>query len=95
MIDATRRAGVNLHYTALGTDGFGRSDTRAQLRKFFEVDRNYIAHAAFEALYRWRTQTHRRRQSRERSRSNRPCVNLIELNEELIGIEPVVVRITN
>ena len=37
-------------YTVLGTDGFGRSDTRAQLRKFFEVDRNYIAHAAIHAL---------------------------------------------
>lgn len=40
------------HYTVLGTDGFGRSDTRAQLRKFFEVDRNYIAHAAIDALVR-------------------------------------------
>lgn len=40
------------HYTVLGTDGFGRSDTRAQLRKFFEVDRNYIAHAAIDALAR-------------------------------------------
>jgi pyruvate dehydrogenase E1 component len=40
------------HYTVLGTDGFGRSDTRAQLRKFFEVNRYYIAHAAIEALYR-------------------------------------------
>jgi pyruvate dehydrogenase E1 component len=43
---------AGVHYTVLGTDGFGRSDTRAQLRKFFEVDRNYIAHAAIEALYR-------------------------------------------
>ena len=41
-----------VHYTVLGTDGFGRSDTRAQLRKFFEVDRNYVAHAAIEALFR-------------------------------------------
>jgi pyruvate dehydrogenase E1 component len=38
------------HYTVLGTDGFGRSDTRAALRSFFEVDRNYIAHAAISAL---------------------------------------------
>ncbi|MFB3090382.1 MAG: pyruvate dehydrogenase (acetyl-transferring), homodimeric type, partial [Gammaproteobacteria bacterium] len=29
-------------YVVLGTDGFGRSDTRAKLRKFFEVDRFYI-----------------------------------------------------
>jgi pyruvate dehydrogenase E1 component len=41
-----------MRYSVLGTDGFGRSDTRAQLRKFFEVDRNYIAHAAIDALYR-------------------------------------------
>jgi pyruvate dehydrogenase E1 component len=34
----------------LGTDGFGRSDTRRQLRKFFEVDRRYIAVAALSAL---------------------------------------------
>ncbi|AVP98682.1 pyruvate dehydrogenase (acetyl-transferring), homodimeric type [Ahniella affigens] len=38
------------HYTVLGTDGFGRSDTRANLRRFFEVDRNYVAHAAVAAL---------------------------------------------
>jgi pyruvate dehydrogenase E1 component len=37
-------------YTVLGTDGFGRSDTRANLRRFFEVDRYYIAHAAIAAL---------------------------------------------
>jgi pyruvate dehydrogenase E1 component len=30
-------------YATLGTDGFGRSDTRAQLRRFFEVDRHHIA----------------------------------------------------
>jgi pyruvate dehydrogenase E1 component len=34
----------------LGTDGFGRSDTRKKLRKFFEVDRHYIAIAALKAL---------------------------------------------
>jgi len=38
------------HVAALGTDGFGRSDTREQLRKFFEVDRNYVAVAAMKAL---------------------------------------------
>ena len=37
-------------YTVLGTDGFGRSDTRANLRRHFEVDRYYIAHAAIAAL---------------------------------------------
>jgi len=34
----------------LGTDGFGRSDSRAALRKFFEVDRYSIAVAALKAL---------------------------------------------
>ena len=37
-------------YVVLGTDGFGRSDTRAALRRFFEVDRNHIAIAAIHAL---------------------------------------------
>ncbi len=37
-------------YVALGTDGFGRSDTRAALRDFFEVDAKHIAHAALAAL---------------------------------------------
>ncbi len=36
--------------TILGTDGFGRSDMRAALRKFFEVDRYYIAVAALKGL---------------------------------------------
>ena len=37
-------------YTVLGTDGYGRSDTRAHLRHFFEVDRYYIVTAALHAL---------------------------------------------
>ena len=37
---------------ALGTDGFGRSDTRAALRDFFEVDARFIALAALRALAR-------------------------------------------
>jgi len=37
-------------YTALGTDGFGRSDTRANLRRFFEVDRHSIVVAALHAV---------------------------------------------
>ncbi|WLD64213.1 MULTISPECIES: alpha-ketoglutarate dehydrogenase [Pseudomonas] len=37
-------------YTVLGTDGFGRSDTRAALRDFFEVDRHHIVLAALTAL---------------------------------------------
>jgi pyruvate dehydrogenase E1 component len=38
------------HYTVLGTDGFGRSDTRAKLREFFEVSRDYVVIAALKAL---------------------------------------------
>jgi pyruvate dehydrogenase E1 component len=37
-------------YSVLGTDGFGRSDTRRALRGFFEVDRRYVAVAALKAL---------------------------------------------
>ena len=37
-------------YAVLGTDGFGRSDSRAALRRFFEVDRHYITVAALKAL---------------------------------------------
>ncbi|MFL1490656.1 hypothetical protein ACI77E_03885 [Pseudomonas antarctica] len=37
-------------YTVLGTEGFGRSDTRAALRDFFEVDRHQIVRAALTAL---------------------------------------------
>jgi len=37
-------------FTALGTDGFGRSDTRAALREFFEVDRHQVVLAALTAL---------------------------------------------
>ncbi len=37
-------------FTVLGTDGFGRSDTRAALRRYFEVDRYHIVLAALDAL---------------------------------------------
>jgi pyruvate dehydrogenase E1 component len=37
-------------YAVLGTDGFGRSDSRAELRRFFEVDRHYVVIAALKAL---------------------------------------------
>ena len=39
-------------FTVLGTDGFGRSDSRANLRRFFEVDRYHVAVAALSALAR-------------------------------------------
>ena len=37
-------------FVALGTDGYGRSDSREALRSFFEVDRYYIVIAALKAL---------------------------------------------
>jgi pyruvate dehydrogenase E1 component len=44
------RAFVPRRYTVLGTDGYGRSDYRRHLRRFFEVDRHYVAVAALSAL---------------------------------------------
>jgi len=44
------RKWVPTNYTVLGTDGFGRSDTRAQLRKHFEVDRYNVVVAALKSL---------------------------------------------
>lgn len=41
---------VKQPYVTLGTDGYGRSDTRKQLRHFFEVDHRYIVVAALKAL---------------------------------------------
>jgi pyruvate dehydrogenase E1 component len=43
---------LSARYTVLGTDGFGRSDTRPALRRFFEVDRAHIVVAALCALAR-------------------------------------------
>ncbi len=44
------RAYVPRRYVTLGTDGYGRSDTRAALRRFFEVDRHFVALCALKAL---------------------------------------------
>jgi pyruvate dehydrogenase E1 component len=41
---------VDRRYRVLGTDGFGRSDYRRKLRRFFEVDRHYVAVAALKEL---------------------------------------------
>jgi len=41
---------VPRRYVVLGTDGYGRSDTREKLRRFFEVDRHYVTVAALKAL---------------------------------------------
>jgi pyruvate dehydrogenase E1 component len=44
------RPWIRTRYVTLGTDGFGRSDTRKALRKFFEVDRKNIVLASIKAL---------------------------------------------
>ncbi|MFL0810760.1 MAG: pyruvate dehydrogenase (acetyl-transferring), homodimeric type [Agarilytica sp.] len=44
------RAYIPNRFSVLGTDGFGRSDTRGKLREFFEVDRYFVALAALKAL---------------------------------------------
>ena len=41
---------IRKHCSILGTDGFGRSDTRENLRRFFEVDRFYVTVTALNAL---------------------------------------------
>src|SRR5204863_8282522 len=41
---------IKKSFTVLGTDGYGRSDTREELRHFFEVDRYYVAVAALYTL---------------------------------------------
>ena len=41
---------LSQHYVVLGTDGYGRSDMREPLRRFFEVNRYYVAVAALKAL---------------------------------------------
>ena len=43
---------VSAPYYCLGTDGFGRSDSRANLRRFYGIDSNHIAYYAVMALYR-------------------------------------------
>src|SRR5260221_11961486 len=37
-------------YAVLGTDGYGRGDSRAELRRFFEEDRNYVAPTPLKGL---------------------------------------------
>ncbi|WP_342146242.1 pyruvate dehydrogenase (acetyl-transferring), homodimeric type [Rickettsiella endosymbiont of Aleochara curtula] len=44
------RGFVKAPYVVLGTDGYGRSDTREQLRQFFEVNRHYVVIASLHAL---------------------------------------------
>jgi pyruvate dehydrogenase E1 component len=44
------RSQIPRRFSVLGTDGFGRSDYRVQLRRFFEVNRHYVVVAALKAL---------------------------------------------
>jgi pyruvate dehydrogenase E1 component len=44
------RSAIDSPFRVLGTDGFGRSDTREQLRAFFEVDRRFIQYSALREL---------------------------------------------
>jgi pyruvate dehydrogenase E1 component len=48
--ESIRRMSPGRSYTTLGTDGFGRSDTRAALRQFFGVDAASIVRAARRSL---------------------------------------------
>ena len=45
------RSAIQAPYHVLGTDGFGRSDTREKLRQFFEVNHQFIAYTALVKLY--------------------------------------------
>ena len=49
-VQASQPSRNDRRFTALGTDGFGRSDTRESLRTFFEVDRHFIVLAALKSL---------------------------------------------
>jgi pyruvate dehydrogenase E1 component len=50
MVPDQVRQWISGPYVTLGTDGFGRSDARAELRQHFEVDRSFVVLAALQAL---------------------------------------------
>ena len=73
---------VARRYTVLGTDGFGRSDTRGKLRHFFEVDRHWVVIASLAALadegaFRSRPRGRGDREIRHRSRETESVDGLI------------------
>ncbi len=75
------RAFVPGRYRVLGTDGYGRSDYRRNLRRFFEVDRHYVALAALTVAGRGRDDPgghggRRDRPVRHRSRQARPVARM-------------------
>ena len=63
---------VNRRYVTLGTDGFGRSDTREKLRHFFEVNRYWVTLAALKALADDGRSTATRSPRRSRSTGSTP-----------------------
>ena len=68
----TRSAdGCPARYRVLGTDGFGRSDYRRALRRFFEVDRHYVAVAALTELAGQRRDRGRARDGGDRALPDR------------------------
>ena len=78
------RPWIEAPFVTLGTDGFGRSDTRESLRSYFEIDAPNIAAAALVALAKRRR--HHRRGGREgdhraghRPRQGRPARYLVKL----------------
>jgi len=66
------RAWVPAPYRTLGTDGFGRSDTRAQLRDFFEVSADWIVLHALDSLGRQEQAATLRKTLNAESRTNPP-----------------------
>lgn len=85
------RQWVPSSYRVLGTDGFGPSDCRQALPRFFEVDRHYVAVAALD-LNRWRMQARstplmcRRRSSATRSTLTRRRPPLSDPATVVIGV---------
>ena len=66
------RAFVPGRYRVLGTDGYGRSDYRRNLRRFFEVDRHYVAVAALAVAGRGRDDPGGHGRRRDRAVRHRP-----------------------
>jgi pyruvate dehydrogenase E1 component len=65
-----------VHLTVLGTDGFGRSEAREELREYFEVDRNHIAYAAILSLVKTgRLAVERADEAAEKLKINKEKIN--------------------
>ncbi len=77
---------TNGRFVALGTDGFGRSDTRSALRNFFEVDRHHVVVAASRCPGRARYIASRRRRRSDQA--------LWPVDRERPTVERVAIRAT-